>query len=303
MRGFAFMLVVGCVQAPVDSELAGAQQATPAQMQLVPPHDALVRTKTIRYHLTGGPPSARVRLYGSLSDVGPASCPAPLQGCLDLVAPTATVHQTRTDASGEAVFDVFVPYDLQAPRAKLQAVTLGGGAQWTSQVFEARIMPPFGDIDLDGLSNGAEVSVYGTDPTLANTDGGGQLDGVEVLYDGTDPLDPNDDRVDSWEDFYAPPDTCVGAPTVGQGVFGTACVTDPGDPYAEIPSGPVELRTVQGTVIERVFPDADGFWEIEVGPGDYEVCDLGSYACDVVTLARGRQQCDLVAGYWYCRRL
>lgn len=49
---------------------------------------------------------------------------------------------------------------------------------------------PF-DSDLDGLSDGEEVIVYGTDPLDPDTDADGIWDGAEVT-NGTDPLDPND---------------------------------------------------------------------------------------------------------------
>ena len=48
------------------------------------------------------------------------------------------------------------------------------------------------DIDGDGLTNDEETDTYGTDPYMADTDGGGVPDGEEV-DDRTDPLDPGDD--------------------------------------------------------------------------------------------------------------
>ncbi len=48
------------------------------------------------------------------------------------------------------------------------------------------------DFDRDGLSN-VEEQALGTDPLVADTDGGGARDGKEVLIDGTNPLDPGDD--------------------------------------------------------------------------------------------------------------
>jgi len=50
------------------------------------------------------------------------------------------------------------------------------------------------DTDNDTLSDGDEVHVHGTDPTLVDTDGGGQSDAQEIA-DGTDPLNPFDDVV------------------------------------------------------------------------------------------------------------
>ena len=49
------------------------------------------------------------------------------------------------------------------------------------------------DTDGDGLSDGAEVNVYGTDPLDPDDDGDGLSDGAEVNVYGTDPLDPDSD--------------------------------------------------------------------------------------------------------------
>lgn len=48
------------------------------------------------------------------------------------------------------------------------------------------------DEDNDGLTNAAEIYLYGTDPKDSDTDDGGVPDGQEVA-DLTDPLDPSDD--------------------------------------------------------------------------------------------------------------
>ncbi len=47
------------------------------------------------------------------------------------------------------------------------------------------------DLDGDRLSNADEVSMYGTNFAVADTDGDGVNDGDEVDA-GTDPLDPSD---------------------------------------------------------------------------------------------------------------
>lgn len=49
------------------------------------------------------------------------------------------------------------------------------------------------DNDFDGLSNGDELNVHGTDPLNPDTDGGGAPDGLEVDY-GYNPLDSGDDH-------------------------------------------------------------------------------------------------------------
>jgi hypothetical protein len=47
------------------------------------------------------------------------------------------------------------------------------------------------DLDDDGLSTADEVSIYGTNVTVADSDADGVDDGDEVAA-GTDPLDPAD---------------------------------------------------------------------------------------------------------------
>jgi thrombospondin type 3 repeat protein len=49
---------------------------------------------------------------------------------------------------------------------------------------------PYLDTDGDGLID-TDEAVYGTDPTIADTDFDGYSDGDEVITYGTDPLDPN----------------------------------------------------------------------------------------------------------------
>jgi len=54
----------------------------------------------------------------------------------------------------------------------------------------------FDDGDLDGLSRNSELLI-GTDPAVADTDGDGVPDGAEVVIDGTDPLDASSFTVDT----------------------------------------------------------------------------------------------------------
>jgi hypothetical protein len=52
------------------------------------------------------------------------------------------------------------------------------------------------DSDGDGLTDGEELDVYGTDPLTGDSDGGGVADGDEIAA-GTDPLDSADDGGDT----------------------------------------------------------------------------------------------------------
>lgn len=65
--------------------------------------------------------------------------------------------------------------------------------------FNANSNPNQSDTDLDGLSDGEEVNLYGSDPTNIDTDGDGMQDKWEV-DNGLDLLDPGDALSDSDND-------------------------------------------------------------------------------------------------------
>jgi hypothetical protein len=65
------------------------------------------------------------------------------------------------------------------------------GRTWYDGVgYRACTVDPTADDDGDGLSNGDEMNIYGTNPFLADTDGDGFSDGEEVLERGSSPLVP-----------------------------------------------------------------------------------------------------------------
>jgi len=80
---------------------------------------------------------------------------------------------------GEVSLDTVVTLNaaVETQRAAVQAAALA-----TSEALTLE------DGDGDGLANGDEVSVYGTDPLIPDTDGDGVTDGDEVLVYATDPL-------------------------------------------------------------------------------------------------------------------
>jgi hypothetical protein len=67
----------------------------------------------------------------------------------------------------------------------------GAGNNGTVANVTVYLLADAADYDGDGLTNGAELQVYFTDPLTADTDGDGFPDGVEVDQ-GTDPLDAGD---------------------------------------------------------------------------------------------------------------
>jgi hypothetical protein len=68
------------------------------------------------------------------------------------------------------------------------------------------------DTDGDGLNDGDEVNVHGTNPLIADTDGDGLGDGDEYLIFGTDPLNPDSDvrkKLNDWMNDPAKSDALV----------------------------------------------------------------------------------------------
>ena len=77
-----------------------------------------------------------------------------------------------------------------------------GRLQTLYDYYPLTVYDPAGDDDTDGLTNGDEVGVYGTNPLEPDTDGDGLTDGDEVNLHGTDPLsgDTDGDALpDAWE--------------------------------------------------------------------------------------------------------
>ncbi|MCB9680725.1 MAG: hypothetical protein H6733_04565 [Alphaproteobacteria bacterium] len=141
----------------------------------------------------GVPANALTGLLGSPSVTGAPFCPGPLHGCSDLVGSGAVLGAERADAQGRVTFTLPVlPAFLAGRTVSLQAARPTATGPTLSTVRTMRVLDPQGDEDGDGLTNDEELSLYGTDPLLADTDGGGASDGVEV-FQGTNPFDGSDD--------------------------------------------------------------------------------------------------------------
>ncbi len=101
------------------------------------------------------------------------------------------------------------------------------GLRWSSSELTCHLA----DADADGLPDPEEGLSLGTDPRLADTDGGGADDGEEVEL-GTDPLDPADDPVDgtgvapaAGADPEDPQPSASRAPGVAARALPTGCAT------------------------------------------------------------------------------
>lgn len=158
-----------------------------------------------QWHLrvTGGSSSTVINFLGELQKTGPAfSYTAVSVESADIIDNT-----TDPDVLGYLlkVFNVgvdgidfiaaedmcFVPQDNELP------VYIGAGREplVTASLYLVDLgsCPLPLDSDNDGLSDEEEITVHGTDPLIADTDGGSVNDGDEVK-NGTDPLDPDDDN-------------------------------------------------------------------------------------------------------------
>jgi hypothetical protein len=137
-------------------------------------------------------PNGAVRLYASRFAAPPAACPAWLAPlCLDLRAP-AVIAAVTASSSGVATATFTVPATAPEGPINLQAAAKSGGGRQKSSVQQVLIFERGGDYDGDGLRNDDELEVYLTDPTQADTDGGGLSDGEEAL-NGSSPRDASDD--------------------------------------------------------------------------------------------------------------
>lgn len=107
----------------------------------------------------------------------------------------------------------------------------GDGLTDGAEVDQYGTDPTKSDTDGDGLDDAAEVNQHGTDPTTADTDGDGYDDSAEISA-GTDPTDPNDYPTDP-----QPPTADAGGPyTVTVGDTVTLDASGSSDPDGSIQS-------------------------------------------------------------------
>ena len=143
----------------------------------------------VLHHGTGGPLYTRDPITGVvLTTVSlvfpPPGNDRPRINAMDFHPQTDVLWASLNDKSGGVAENFLTTVD---PATGI--VTIVGQTQ---DGLDGLVWAPILDADFDGLSNRQELDL-GTDPNVADTDGGGRTDGEEVLVDGTDPLDPGDD--------------------------------------------------------------------------------------------------------------
>jgi hypothetical protein len=84
--------------------------------------------------------------------------------------------------------DTLTVGDIQPDAIEIISTEGAGGANFAPRLRLVRLQ----DSDGDGISNEAEVNVFGTNPSQADTDGDGVPDGLEALMAGTNPRDSRD---------------------------------------------------------------------------------------------------------------
>lgn len=171
----------------------------PPQGQLPPPPALTLQTQgwvegqTATVQVSGASAGERVYLLVSLNVGGVGACPPPIAPtCLDIANPVTVLSSQLASAAGTASFNVPVPEPAPVSQIAVQAaVVLAVGAELSNDAL-VEVHPADSDLDVDGLTAATEAAL-GTDPSLADTDGGGSVDGAEVVGLGTDPLDAADD--------------------------------------------------------------------------------------------------------------
>lgn len=216
-----WMLLVGCAdpgRGPVDVPA----QAQPVGGGLVLSLEDAWSGQGMAWSVSGGVPGVAVALGAGVSSGGPV-CPAVLGGaCLDLRRPYQ-VGAATFDAAGVASGVLAVP-QVAVGVWWFQAATMAPASPQTSGLVVHEVWDGRADTDRDGLTDGDEAVVVGTDPFDPDGDDDLVLDGREVDL-GTDPFvsDSDGDGIDDGFDLrpldvdvpdaFVPQDVVVSDPT------------------------------------------------------------------------------------------
>ena len=198
---------------------------TPPETSLSPPPqgglvvsvpDLVFADEEIELEVSGAEPFAEIRFYWAFrSDLG-ADCPVALRGgCLDLISPRSPFVMFA-DEFGTARRMMVAPDRTHVVWAQAASVT--PTEVRISEATPVDIRTKDADVDDDFIADWDEVTIWGTDPRLPDTDGDGALDGVELLLDmdpfitdcdGDGILDGDDPRPWTEGPTFAPPATDV----------------------------------------------------------------------------------------------
>jgi hypothetical protein len=122
-----------------------------------------------------GPPSVA-------SEPAPVVAPEPVVEPVSEPAPLVAAETTEPVATDTAI----------ATESDLDADNYADALEW-----DLGLDPNNPDTDADGVADGDEITIYGTEATVADTDGDGVLDGEELFGSLTDPLVWNDPSTDA----------------------------------------------------------------------------------------------------------
>lgn len=190
--------------------LAGERLAPPPAPTLTLADRPVLLGVSNSFTVSGLVPGQQARLLArNAAGAGPTCFGAP-QMCVNLQGPYSSIRALATataNASGVATLTFVAPAAAPPGTTRLQVLGNPGASYALSNVLTARFYSPTADQDGDGLTNSAEIGL-GTNPDVADTDGGGVSDGVEVNTWGTDPLNGADDPIDNDGDGYPSTSDC-----------------------------------------------------------------------------------------------
>lgn len=185
--------LVACAELPPDLQDELVDEALPPGGRLViVPQPAMIRGRTHRVPYSDAYGNMRLWLWVSRG-FGTACPPQIAPDCLTIADPAALLSVDRARRDGSGAFQFTIPPDAPTGEYALQAGAKNGGGRKQSRISIIYVLDAAADEDGDSLNNAREIDATGTDPLLADTDGGGEDDASE-LNRFADPLDPSDDR-------------------------------------------------------------------------------------------------------------
>jgi hypothetical protein len=185
-------LTLGACATDVESAALPADQLAPAGA-LTFTHTPLVVGEQVTLSVSGAQPNQQMFLFRSNAVQVGGFCPGLIApDCMDLAPPLINTFSLTSDANGDASITFrFPPVPPAASSIAMQVGYITNPGADTSNAVDAPIYQADSDTDGDYVSAAMEIA-NGTDPGLADSDGGGADDGFEIAL-GFDPTDPSDD--------------------------------------------------------------------------------------------------------------